>query len=1344
MTTIRFVNVLGATRGEAVRLDGRRRRLATVMRSAELAAHASGRPFIVSVHRLAEDDPACAPTDATVRMRKDWSRTLVGRRDVVLVTYLPRGGGGRGGGGGKGIGSIALGLASIALIALAPYAAPALFPSLVFGTTPAFVLQAGMVIGGLALGAAAQSSSASKAKQRSLYSVAGGGNVPKAGSRKPLLYGRCWSAPPLSQQDYFGYDGDVNVLVKRMTLGLGKFQIHTVRVGDSLFWQEGAGIVAPYNAVAGGPLGTAIEFIYGTPSTIAPGDVISSSEVAGQEMPRPGGNPDWTPWFRLTPPGVVADAAQMNWTYPQIYRTSSAGRQTTASAGVVFQGQRIDPDTGDLIGAPFQLWRSEETNVLTTTALRRTAYFPLPEKGAYRVRAQNLYPAPVGFVQENRASWDSMSGFKNDVRIRPNTTEIAMRVRAGAGIMVTTFSDIMVEASRIIPVWSGSEWVETTTSKSVWAYADLVRAEYGLDQPNGFDADKALHYAEELSALDTFDGALPEVSSFWEASGTVLHPMRADPVKVGAVHSFVRDESRNEPRHIITRRQIVLDSSTATFNLTADSGDVIVEFDRDGDPKRPDEARYSYGPRSRTPKRYRVDGIRDGAHAMKHATWLAAVGVFRGSERKMTTEWDGRLVYPGDHVLSDLWFLKGPQVFGVASSRGLILRLDVRATLSSEWGYGSIRTRVGREWGILRMRGAGPDLVELDAADVATLTQNTGRTLADVLARETQDPTTLVIGELVELQETYVVRSAIPSDPDHVQLEMVNDDPRVWQLLDEAVLGPLPVNGSGLEEPLVPEIAIVHARCVQIETGIEVTWGTSITRGARSYEADLSYDGGATWEVLSPLGPASSGRAPMRQSDLPVTVRVRAYGRTGLHGAYATATFTTIAPVIDGNQVGIVNLPKIDYAGLTADVQARIAHILEVEATAKATATDLLARVLAAAAVGDANTAAIYSESQSRLTGDTALATDISAAVVRIGATEAGVITERTARIDGDTAQARRTDALIVQTNSDRAYFLDQVTVRTNAEGALSDRITSLSASVGANTSAIVSEQNTRASADGAQSGRTDALIAQTDSDRSYFLSTTQSLANTDGALVSYANDLYARTDAGTAVGRFSMQAVSGPAGVSARIQALLAAQRGGQTYGAGYYLDLLDNGTSRFVIDADKFYITQNGASVPTFQFDGQTLRVPYLQLTGANAPPGVANQPARYDVSNYVLIAGAGTLNNRVDPNMVASVPVENGIFPTIIAVRGHLTLGTNTTVSGLQLLIDGAFVTNIYFGGTGAFLTTQGGTAESDFAGVAVLFLSPGNHYAQFRFGYLGQDGNSKVTINSLSMAANTPRA
>ncbi|MGW5960670.1 host specificity factor TipJ family phage tail protein [Methylorubrum thiocyanatum] len=1626
MTLVVTANIAGQTRGEPVRLpDRRRRRLSTIVARHKPPA---GRRFIVSVHRKGET--FLRPTDGSVRLRANWSRTLVGPDDVVLVTEVPLG---------RGIASIGLAIASIALIAVAPYAAPALATAL--GGVSVTAVQAGLVIGGVALGYAAQASSAAKKKtERSLSSVTGGGNIPKPGARKPLLYGRCWSTPPLSQKDFITYDGDTMVLTKRMTLGIGRFQIHAVHVGEAVFWIEGGGVQAPFTSTAG-PLGTQIEFLYGQPSAIAPGDVISSPSVGGQEMSRPGGNPEWTPWFRLTPQGVTADAAQMSWTYPAIYRVSSQGRQAPTSAGVIFQAREINPNTGEAIGPEFELWRSSEgATALTTTPLRRSAYFRLPKNAAYQVRAQNMYPEAVGFEQKNAASWDEMAAIKDDVRIRPTTTEIVMRVRAGKGLTVTAFSEIWVDATRIVPVWNGSAWIEQPERKAVWAFADLVRSQHGLALPNGFDATKAIYYHNLLDANDTFDGVLPEVSSFWEAASEVLLPLRADPVKVGPVHSFVRDESRAEPRHILTRRQIVRDSAGATFKTKVEGGDVIVEFDRDGDPRRPDEVRFSYGAATRTPKRYRVNGIRDGLHALKHATWLAAVAVFRGAERRITTEWDGRLVFPGDHVLSDLWFFKGKQTFGVASAAGNVLTLDVTANVPTEWGYGSVRRRDGREWGILRMRGVGPRGLELHPDDVPALDAQTGRSLASVLARDSQDPTTVVIGELTELQETYVARSAIPSDADRVQIEMVADDPRVWQLLDEQVIAPAPVNADNLAEPLIPQISVLHARCERIETGIEVVWGVSVTRGARNYEADISYDSGVRWEVLSPYGPASSGRAQMRQSDQPVTVRARAFGRTGLPGDYVSTAFTTVAPIVDGALVDITNLPPIPYDKLEAEARERIeAAQAAADAAAAAAAaaradagarldgvrralavdplrragfidpligdfrqsvgvlTDAVLRLQTEVAVlRDTQAAAgievLSAEGRVRIaavakvettmtalsitvdalrgeialygsvqTGDlsglvasittvqqrldavngiiTTLATagdingvntrlasaeqtisaqtaaieqkaalatvneqgarltqaeqKISAAEGRITAvvTAAGTGTTDTAMLPG--LIGRFADLLgqqigAIQANIARAETstgasfddLGRAVAETSTrlltfQGEASAQFASITRAVAGTDEALVQsqflmlaqigqvsaslarEEQVRATADRAQTSVTEGALARLGSAEAGLTSLSQTVATNQGATAqsftnvnarfglaegrlanteasitnlyqgqaddrqatalsfsnvnarfglaegrlagteasitnlyqgqaddrqatalsfqnvnarfglnegrignteagvsridqtiannyiaqaSTNNDLYARSDNGTAFGRFGMVATSGIAGVSVRISAVASTEILGVRRNAGWFIDLLPDGSSRFVLDANLFAITANGGISYPFTFDGQTLRVPNLVLTS-----GQASSPLRIDIGSYTLVAGPGTLNDQIDPNLNFTFNVSNPDFPSTLELFGRLTISgpDGTRLLGIRLLLDGQLAGYVRFNEQNTSVSVGPGNNTFDFRCQAIRYLAAGNHSVRIQYSYTSP-GAGQVQINELHIAGFTPRA
>jgi hypothetical protein len=145
---------------------------------------------------------------------------------------------------------------------------------------------------------------------RPLYGVSGGGNLPRKGDRIPVGYGECWSQPDLSQPDYLIYDGDDVILYKRMTLCLGKYDVHEIQVGAATLWTKEDGVRPPWNTIVGAPVGeggggeegtisrtsgtggappgtTEVEIIPpGGTSTLVPGSVYTSPFVGGIQLPR--------------------------------------------------------------------------------------------------------------------------------------------------------------------------------------------------------------------------------------------------------------------------------------------------------------------------------------------------------------------------------------------------------------------------------------------------------------------------------------------------------------------------------------------------------------------------------------------------------------------------------------------------------------------------------------------------------------------------------------------------------------------------------------------------------------------------------------------------------------------------------------------------------------------------------------------------------------------------------------------------------------------------------------------------------------------------------------------------
>lgn len=937
-----------------------RRRLSTIVKR-----HApKGRAYIVSVHRVG--DLSYAPTDGTVRLRRTWARTLVGRGDVVVITTLPRGGRAT---------QIALTIGAVALLAAATFASGGIaaglaggltglgsFGAVTAGTGLTLAVQGTLTVGALAMAYAANRARANQAQRTAAnpatpaetpsFSLTGGGNLPRPGGRKPLFYGRCWVQPPLSQTDVTIYEGQDVLLIKRMTLGIGNHIVHNIRIGDSYFWKganwipgqpPASGIQPPYNAAGGAAYGIGgsktagagssvksygpnVEFLLGTPSAIMPGDVYTNTEVSGIEIPR---NGVYTSWKRAQANGTQIDQVQLdiNFFRGLFSQNPANGAIGPGQAQVVFQARQLDANNNP-ISAEFDIVVYNSGSVQSQRPVRFSTFIALPSRGAYEVRA---ITAPLTPNVTNDVSWDGLHGISNDVRVRENTYEIVIGIRTSTGLPTASLSDIWVEASKIVDATDGVSWApaiqlngttgryETANGfdKAVYAYADLVRSSYGLNDPDGVDTAEIYRRASTIVGNDTFNGPLPDVSTFWEAAHTVLLPARMQPIKVGRIHSVVREEPTSTPRHVVSRRQIVrrTPQSRYTFAPTGGSGDVIVEFYRNGDPKFPDEARATIVP-SHTPRRYQIVGVKDGTHAHQLAIWKAAADHYRGEEREWSQEHDGRLIAPGDQTLSDVWFLSGERFtagvaaqLGAGPNGGPMLLLDADIPLpQGESANAVIRDRVGKEWGTVRaptwdmIIPATPiseRAVELHGPTVIALEAASGRALADVLSTDDQWRSTIVMSShLEEVQRTYIVKGAVPSGDDQVTVTAVYDDPRVWAALGLDYTHPNPTAAPA--DPIQPaEFAVTDLRvyCQRVETGIEAVWAVNPVSGARTYRFELSWDGGVVWFPL-PSDGGPRGRITIAQTEgVPAMIRAQAFGRTGVPNTPLAAAFTT-TPVI--------------------------------------------------------------------------------------------------------------------------------------------------------------------------------------------------------------------------------------------------------------------------------------------------------------------------------------------------------------------------------------------------------------------------------------------------------------
>lgn len=893
----------GKAAGEALDLPRTRRRLSAIVKQ-----HADrSRPHIVCVYRRGQP---WAPSDFSVRMRKQWRHTRIGPHDTIAIIYAPLGGGAgqAGRGGGKQTGAaIGLVVASLALMALGQFwAIGALGSALNISAATAGTIwaagSAALLAGGAYLLSKATQAKANKeAENRPVYGVSGGGNQPRSGDRIPVVYGRCWNSPDLSQPDYTVYDGDDQVLYKRLTIGCGKYAIKAIRVGGITMWTADGGMTPPF-------AGASIEVIQpGAVSGLVPGAVATVQAVSGNELPRAADFPNWAGPFDFGVEAPDQSRIQLDYSLPQgIYAVPQSGKfqgqQFAAAWGVHFQYAPCDED-GTITGSWSDLY-SEAGETLTTQAQRFTKLIDIPAgPGRYAFRARNtgspeeIEHSSGEFTADvtNDVVWEGLRSHIPEIITRPGITELALVVRSGKSLGVTSYGEVEVESSRILPVWFGSSsgWIDQETDKCVWAAADVLRDQlHGAGIPDSaIDLDRLLHYSGTLAQYDTFSGVIRGPVSVYEALSTVLGTMRASPLRLGNVWTVVRDEAKSVRKHVISRRQIIRDSSAQTFTLDLSDGsaDVIVEWFADGDPKRRREKRVTFGTQTMTPRRMAAMGATDAAHAIHLATWAAATAYYRRERRSVTTELAGRLLMPNDSAMIDVWYFDAVQTAGITGRDGLLLDIDSEVTLAPS-SYAVLRARDGKEWGPVGVTMEGARLA-LNALDVAQAQLLSGITLENVLNTQTQAFTSIVIGTLAEAQDAWLIRTIRFSGENRVDVEAVFDAPQVWSALNETIVPPPPPPSSGLENDGSLLIPYIRANAVQRNGAMFMDWTCGRVRQAAEYVVLISYDDWATSETAH-RGAASSGSYPLRETTGTIWVRAYAVSATGNKSLVVSTQFS--------------------------------------------------------------------------------------------------------------------------------------------------------------------------------------------------------------------------------------------------------------------------------------------------------------------------------------------------------------------------------------------------------------------------------------------------------------------
>jgi hypothetical protein len=1200
MTTVIFQRCDGKPAGDPIDLPRARRPLL----SALAKKHADrSRPHIVCVYRRGEP---WAPTDFSVRLRKTWRHTRIGPSDTVAIIYAPRGGGGGAAGGSRAGKAAGIGLivATIALAAIGQFWA-------IGALNGAMGLAATSAVGGaiwaagsaaLLAGAGYLLSRATRPKankddnSRPLYGVSGGGNLARLGDRIPVIYGRCWTTPDLSQPDYTTFEGDNQTLYKRMTVGLGSYAVKTIRVGSAVMWTATGGVQAPF-------IGASVEVIApGAMSWLVPAQVATAPAVASLEVPRVTDTPQNAGPFSFPADTPPQSRVQLDWSLPQgIYAVGTgnfAGKQYPTDWGVHFEYAPCDED-GTVTGDWATLY-VENGRTMTTKPRRVTTLVDIPAgAGRYAYRARNLGAPPVvnGSDIVNTVFWEGLRSHIPETIVRDHVTEIAIRVSSGPGLGVTAFANVEVEVQRLLPVWNGVTWTLEETRKAVWAAVDaLANTSYGagLDHAQ-IDLPRFLHYASTVIAYDTYDGVIRGPVSVYEALSTVLGVMRASPLRLGNVWSMVRDDQKLVRKHVITRRQILKDSHGQQFNLDLSDGsaNVIVEWSAGGDPKRQRDERVNFGAVTNAPRRMRAEGVSTTEHAIHIATWAASTAYRRRERRTFTMELAGRLILPNDKCSIDAWYFDGKEAVGIVAHSGLNLTLDQPLALPGTPTFGVLRARDGREWGPVQLTQVDDSTVAMNADDVAAAQSQTGLTIAQVINTATQAMTSMTVGALDVVTDSWLVRSIRFSGESQVEIEAIIDDPGVWTDLGEAIIGPPPPPSSGLVNQAAIDIVYISATAAQRGTQMYMDWSAGRPRVPVNYVVRISYDDWETYEDAY-HGPQSSGSYPVQDTNGFIKVRAFAYSADGQRSAIRETQFTAPQAVISGQTARV----RIDYEELMAGIRYRTSLIPELSDL-----FDLVAEGQVEAFQGKrlAETGIRRTE-QVKTELTTALAATRTQLSATIDANKADVDTKIVALVDEDEALAARQDDFDVEFGQTKAALQQEIVTRATETQAIAQQFIAMNASVNGRFASVSSGM--------------------------------QALSNQQGAFAQQMAELNVAFGGFSAGGKVQFAAVAAPAGVFARYSVVLNASNG-NSYESGLYYELIQSGGgfySQFFIDASRFYIG-----------NPLTRTVPFSVVDGVTY------------IDNAVI--RSGTLSRHASAEgsttVAAPIPVQPGGRVTVLAV-------------------------------------------------------------------------------------------
>lgn len=378
------------------------------------------------------------------------------------------------------------------------------------------------------------------AQADTVYFLKGQRNQNRLSNPIEVPYGKCRLFPSYAARPWNNYTGNQQYQYSLYCLGQGEYDIHSIQYEDT-------------------PIGDFDDIEYevygpGTPATLFPDNVVTSSEVANIELF--GTNePEYViagP-FTANESGTLTDLLQVDVSLPLgLYYGQDDGSLGYFTVTAKFEYREID-DSDNPVGAGTWLTLADWSVTMKTSTPQRFTLELSVAPGRYQVRALRIGDHDQRPRISNTIVWDALRAFLPSVQNYPNVTLIAVKAKATNGLNDGTSQRFNVWATRKLRKYDiGSEtWsAPVATRNPIWAFCDTFQASYGGQLEDRFLAlDELCAFAATFDSEGrSFDFVFDTKSTVWDTATIIARVVRARPMMNGSQVTMVRDL----PKTIVT------------------------------------------------------------------------------------------------------------------------------------------------------------------------------------------------------------------------------------------------------------------------------------------------------------------------------------------------------------------------------------------------------------------------------------------------------------------------------------------------------------------------------------------------------------------------------------------------------------------------------------------------------------------------------------------------------------------------------------------------------------------------------------------------------------------------